>query len=344
VTVVVVSRAAERGQGRDPEREREHSDLPSESLHGGSSLMEAQPREAARADHPTCVIRLRCHGAGARGVLSSGIILSNAMERAPERDRTEALGALFAAQRGRLWGLAYRMTGSAEDAEDVVQEAFARLLEREPARDPGELPFWLVRVATNLALDALRRRKRRPYTGAWLPAPVELDPTEPDPGARYEQVESATFAFLIALEALGPRQRAALLLRDVVGASPAETAEILGVSEANARVLHLRARRAMQAYDQRRCVPTPELRERHRAALEGFLGALFAQDVRAVEAWLAESARTVTDAGGEYTALAAPLDGRARVARFYVTATKLREASEPHTPARTASTSSTRSR
>jgi RNA polymerase sigma-70 factor (ECF subfamily) len=240
------------------------------------------------------------------------------------------LTELFAAQRPRLWGLAYRMTGSAEDAEDVVQETFARLLEREPARDASELPFWLVRVATNLALDALRRRKRRSYTGAWLPAPVELDPAGTDPpGARYERLESATFAFLIALEALGPRQRAVLLLRDVVGASAVETAEILGVSEANVRVLHLRARRALTAYDQRRCVPTAELRERHRAALEGFLSALLAQDVGAVEAWLAESARTVTDAGGEYTALAAPLDGRARVARFYVAATKMREGSEP---------------
>jgi len=244
------------------------------------------------------------------------------------------IDALFASQRPRLWGLAYRMTGSAEDAEDVVQEAFARLLEAAPARPESELAFWLVRVATNLALDALRRRKRRAYTGPWLPAPVELEAGESDAGARYDRLESATFAFLIALEALGPRQRAVLLLRDVVGASARETADVLEISEANVRVLHLRARRAMEAYDQRRCVPTAELRERHRAALEGFLAALLAQDVKAAEAWLAESARTVTDAAGEYTALAAPLAGQARVARFYVTATKMREVSEPKTEIR----------
>ena len=72
------------------------------------------------------------------------------------------------------------------------------------ARPESELAFWLVRVATNLALDALRRRKRRAYTGPWLPAPVELAATEPDAGARDGRLESATFAFLIALEALGP--------------------------------------------------------------------------------------------------------------------------------------------
>ena len=228
-----------------------------------------------------------------------------------------------------VFRLAYRLTGHEQDAEDVVQGAFARLLERAPDLPRAEQPFWLLRVATNLAIDALRRRKRRAYTGPWLPAPVELPDDAPDAGARYDRLESATFAFLIALEALGPRQRAVLLLRDVVGAPAREVGEILDLSEANVRVLHSRARRAMQAYDRRRCVPTAELRERHRAALEGFLAALLAQDVRAVEAWLAESARTVTDAAGEFTALAAPLAGRARVARFYLTATKSRQAGEP---------------
>lgn len=260
------------------------------------------------------------------------------MTRETSRESTDPVEALFAAQRQRLWGLAYRLTGSAEDAEDVVQEAFARLLERVAARQSDDLAFWLVRVTTNLSVDALRRRKRRAYTGPWLPAPVDVRDEEgiearasdePDAGARYDRRESATFAFLIALEALGPRQRAVLLLRDVVGASARESAAILELSEANVRVIHTRARRAMEAYDQKRCVPTPELRERHRAALEGFLAALLSQDVRAAEAWLAESARTLTDAAGEYTALATPLVGRARVARFYLQATRNRQVAEP---------------
>jgi len=253
-------------------------------------------------------------------------------------DRADALGALYRAERPRLWGLAYRMTGSAEDADDVVQEAFARAVETPPAAPPDELPRWLARVATNLSIDALRRRRRRGYTGPWLPAPVEGEleaaSGEPGPEARYGLAESATFAFLVALEALGPRQRAALLLRDVLGHSAGDTAEILGTSPGNARILHLRARRALAEYDRSRCVPSPELRARHRDALERFLGCLLSQDARALEALLSDSVRTSNDAAGEYTALAAPLEGRARVARFYLRAAASRRESGVRTEIR----------
>jgi RNA polymerase sigma-70 factor (ECF subfamily) len=240
-----------------------------------------------------------------------------------------SLEALFASERRRLWGLAYRMTGSVEDAEDVVQEAFARLLEQVPSRSQADLAFWLVRVTTNLSIDALRRRKRRAYPGPWLPALVTIEAEQIDAGARYDERESATLAFLIALEALGPRQRAVLLLRDVVGTTVEEAARILGLSEVNVRVTHARARRAMDAYDRARSVPTPERVARHRRALEGFLSALFSEDLGAVEAWLAESARTLTDAGGEYSALARVLCGRERVARFYLRASQNRKKAEP---------------
>jgi RNA polymerase sigma-70 factor (ECF subfamily) len=244
-------------------------------------------------------------------------------------DRAERIAALFRVQRPRLWGLAYRLTGSAEDAEDVVQEAFARLVARPPGSpldDPGP---WLSRVATNLGIDALRRRRRVAYAGPWLPSPVgtpdldwlDVQPNEsPDPEVRYGLAESATYAFLLALEALGPRQRAVLLLRDVLGNSARETADLIGTSEGSVRVLHHRARRALEDYDKDRCIPTPELRERHRLALQRFLDCLLAQDARGLEAILAESVATVTDAAGEYTALATPLAGRARVARLYLMA------------------------
>ena len=254
----------------------------------------------------------------------------------------EPLATLFHAQRRRLWGLAYRLTGSAEDADDVVQESFARLVAEPPAAPVEQLGPWLARVATNLGIDALRRRRRRAYTGPWLPSPVDLSGTELDeppsegldPERRYSLTESATFAFLLALEALSPRQRAVLLLRDVLGHSAAETAERIGASEGSVRVLHLRARRALEAYDKARCIPTPELRERHRVALQQFLDCLLAQDARGLEALLAESVHTVTDAAGEYTALAAPLVGREKVARLYLVAAMHRLKLGPHTEIR----------
>ena len=248
-------------------------------------------------------------------------------------DRADGLAELFHLQRKRLWALAYRLTGSTEDAEDVVQEAFARLVAEPPAAPAAELGPWLARVATNLGIDALRRRKRRAYVGPWLPSPLEtpeadaleaLPSGSPDPEARYGLAESATYAFLVALEALGPRQRAVLLLRDVLGHSARETAELIGASEGGVRVLHLRARRALEAYDEARCVPTRELRERHGKALQRFLDCLQAQDARGLEALLAESVHTVTDAAGEYTALAKPLAGRAPVARLYLVAAQHR--------------------
>jgi RNA polymerase sigma-70 factor (ECF subfamily) len=247
--------------------------------------------------------------------------------QAPER--TGQLAALFRAQQRRLWGVAYRITGSAEDADDVVQEAFARLVARPAGAEVEDPGPWLRRVAVNLSIDALRRRRRRPYRGPWLPSPVETSEADwieaqasqtPGPEARYGLAESVTYAFLLALEALGPRQRAVLLLRDVLGCSAAETADLIGASEGSVRVLHLRARRALEAYDERRCIPTPELLAQHKATLDRLLGCLLAQDAHGLEALLAESVHTVTDAAGEYTALATPMHGRVRVARFYLRA------------------------
>jgi RNA polymerase sigma-70 factor (ECF subfamily) len=246
---------------------------------------------------------------------------------AASSERAAELDALFRAQRKSLRALAYRLTGSVEDAEDVVQEAFARLL-AQPAAPPEAGP-WLVRVATRLGVDALRRRRRRAYTGPWLPAPLEAPDAdwldvrtgeESDPEVRYGRAESATFAFLIALEALSPRQRAVLLLRDVLGYSAEEAAAALGATPGGVRVAHLRARRALAAYDAERCVPSPELEARHRDALQRFLAALLTQDARGLEALLSESVTTRTDSAGAYTALAAPMAGRTRVARFYLRA------------------------
>lgn len=237
------------------------------------------------------------------------------------------VAALFRDHQRALFGLAYRVTGCAADADEIVQETFARALARPPARRDAPMAPWLVRVATNLAIDVLRRRRRQGAGEPWLPSPIDvaddalpLAASGPLHDARYEQLESVTFAFLLALEALTPRQRAALVLCDVCGYSAAEAARALRASEASVRVLHHRARRALADYDRARCRPDAALAARTRAALEALIQRLLAGDVAGLEALLCADVRTVTDAGGEYTALATPLVGRARVARLYLVA------------------------
>jgi RNA polymerase sigma-70 factor (ECF subfamily) len=239
---------------------------------------------------------------------------------------------LFRTHERTLWGLCYRLTGCAADADDLVQDTFVRAAERAcPAGDPSWRP-WLVRVAVNLGVDLLRRRRRRGYEGAWLPSPIEIETdASPEvlsgnPAARYERLESISFAFLLALEVLTPKQRAVLLLRDVLDYSASEVGAVLDMSEENVRITHHRARRAMRAYDHERCRPTAALRERTSAALQQLLGCLLNQDVAGLETLLAESVRTVADGGGEYTALHGPLEGRAKVALLHLRVAQRRAA------------------
>jgi len=237
--------------------------------------------------------------------------------------------ALFSDQRRFIWGMCYRMTGNAADADELVQETFVRALERPPARTDEPWRPWLVRVAMNLSRDLLRHRRRSPYRGSWLPSPIETgadaalpayevpaDTGSPTEG-RYELLESVSFAFLLALEALTPSQRAVLLLRDVFDYSVRETADALGLSEPNVKVTHHRARRAMAAYDRRRCVPTRELQARTQAALERFLLALSSDDAAAMEALLAADVVSLSD-GGEYAAAHRPVLGRVRCTRLFL--------------------------
>jgi len=239
---------------------------------------------------------------------------------------TADLGPVFAEHRSFLWGLSYRLTGNAADADDVVQESFVRALQRPPAdRDRPWRP-WLVRVAVNLGRDLLRRRRRRGgYEGQWLPSPIESEPPshEPtdesgNPAARYDLLESVSFAFLLALEALTPTQRAVLLLRDVFDYSAREAARSLGLSEANARTTHLRARRALAAYDARRRPLTAEVQQRETVALRKFLACVTAGDVAGVEAMLAADARAMSDSAGEFHSNRVAVVGRVKVAALLV--------------------------
>jgi len=242
---------------------------------------------------------------------------------APTAKAGAGLAEAFEADRGRLWAVCYRMTGSAADADDLVQETFARALERPPPDASRPWRPWLVRVAVNLARDQLRRRRRRGWVGPWLPEPVETaDLPEPvfeasDTAGRYELLESVSYAFLVALEALTPGQRAVLILRDVLAYSTAETAEALEASEAGVRASLLRARRRMASYDERRCRVGPELAEQARALLEGFCLRMAAGDAEGMASLLREDVVTLNDGGGRFAAARLPVRGARKVARFH---------------------------
>ncbi|HEU4406842.1 MAG TPA: sigma-70 family RNA polymerase sigma factor [Polyangiaceae bacterium] len=252
------------------------------------------------------------------------------MERAathrPGRPKA-ALEPRLAEHARPLWGLCYRLTGSSADADDLVQETFLRAIERPPPRPDEPLGPWLTRVALNLGRDALRQRKRRGYAGTWLPSPVEVEELASfeleGPGGtegRYDLLESVSFAFLLALEVLTPNQRAVLLLRDVFDRSVRETAEALGLSEANVKVLHHRARAALAPYDaaRERTRPTPALADEAARALQRFVEALASGDEAALAGAFAEGAEVWSDGGGEFLAARAVVRGVDRVVRLHL--------------------------
>jgi len=232
----------------------------------------------------------------------------------------------FHEHRSFLWGLSYRITGSAADADDIVQETFVRAHQHAPAHldDPRR---WLMRVAVNAGRDVLRRRKRRAYIGPWLPTPIETGDDAPpsfEPAVegqtlegRYDLMESVSLAFLQALEVLTPTQRAVLILRDVFDYSAAEAATALDISDGNVRIIHHRARRAMESYDRHRALPTADNREQTSQALQRFLSLLGSGDVHGIERMLAADVTAVTDGGGEFSAILKPISGVERVAQFF---------------------------
>ena len=144
------------------------------------------------------------------------------------------------------FAIAYRMTGSVSDAEDLVQEGLLRL--HRVLEDGEELASpraYLSTVVTRLAIDQLRsaRARRETYVGEWFPEPLLTDKGAADPAAQAAQADSLSWAFLLLLERLSPVERAVFLLHDVFGYGFDEIAEIVGKSEANCRQLASRARR-----------------------------------------------------------------------------------------------------
>jgi RNA polymerase sigma-70 factor (ECF subfamily) len=217
----------------------------------------------------------------------------------------------LAALRRRTFALAYRMTGSVADAEDVVQEAFLR---RERALADGvELESeeaWLTTVATRIALDHLRsaRVRREQYPGPWLPEPVVAD-------ERLETAELAdtlSLAFLVLLETLTPVERAVLLLHDVFDHDFSEVAAIVGRSDEACRQAAVRARRRVA---ERR--PRFEVSRAERDELAArFFAALSEHDERTVAELLAPDVVFYGDGGGKTVAVPEPVHGPERVGKM----------------------------
>jgi RNA polymerase sigma-70 factor (ECF subfamily) len=217
-----------------------------------------------------------------------------------------------------MFSVAYRMLGSVGEAEDVVQEAFARMQERAPGdiRTPAA---YAMTVTTRLAIDELRsaRRRRESYTGTWLPEPMITDLAS-QPEQQAELHDTVSMAALVMLERLTPAERAVFVLRTAFGYDYAEIAEIIGKSAANCRQI-LRRARSRITQDEPRFTADPA----HRDELARlFLAAATNGDIAQLEKLLSADVVYDGDGGGKVPALARPVTGRTRVARLVVGLTR----------------------
>ena len=225
--------------------------------------------------------------------------------------------SVFAAERPRLTGIAYRITGSLADAEDVVQEAWLRFSRAEPG-SIDRPAAWLTTVVARIALDHLKaaRRQREVYVGPWLPEPIASDPlTLPRPGPEdmAEMASSLTLGFLHVLETLNPLQRVVFILADVFDVPFKEIAETVDRSPDACRQIASRARRRVHSARPHHYSPPDE--EAARVVGE-MLAATSAGDIDGLVRLLAEDAVLVSDGGPHKRAARHPIKGRDRIARL----------------------------
>lgn len=227
----------------------------------------------------------------------------------PAEDDLQQAAAVFAEVRGRLFGIAYRMLGSAADAEDIVQETWLRwrAYDRATVDHPGA---FLATTATRLAINVLQsaHSRRETYVGPWLPEPVD---TSADPQLGAERGEALELAVLLLLENLSPSERAAYVLREAFDYPYAEIAAIVGGQEAGARQLVSRARKHIGS-GRRGSVSSLE----QRRLLKAFLAAAQRGDVDELEELLAADVVSYSDGGGVVRAARIPVRGGHRVAKF----------------------------
>ena len=224
-------------------------------------------------------------------------------------DDLEEATAVFMSVRPRLFGIAYRMLGSASEAEDLLQEAWVRWQTYDRATVVNPAAF-LATTTTRLAINALdsARVRRETYIGPWLPEPVD---TSADPYLGAERGEALEFAALLLMDKLTPHERAAYVLREAFDYPYAQIADILGSTEPAVRQLVSRARKHMAG--ERR---VPVSKSGQRELLTTFIAAARTGDMQALERLLAADATNVADGNGRRQVARRLVIGAPQVAKF----------------------------
>jgi len=219
----------------------------------------------------------------------------------------EASAELFERERPRLLALAYRMLGSVSDAEDAVQDAWLRW---QGARRAPQVPgAWLTTTVSRLAVDRLRRRRREPYEGPWLPEPMLTEDAD-----LLERLEDLTQGLLLMLERLTPEERITFVLRETLGDDFRTIGAVLDAREDTCRQHYRRARQRLREGPR---FDAPD-RARQRRVLEALLRALSAQDRDALQEALQEDAAALHDGGGEVPAAVRPIKTSQRISKIYL--------------------------
>ena len=220
-------------------------------------------------------------------------------------------------ERPHLLSVAYRMLGSAAEAEDAVQEAMLNLARATDAEPPRSPRAYMTTVVTRVCLDRLKSAqvRRESYVGPWLPEPVRTDREDAFSGPVHPRdTHALSIAFLVVLETLSPLERAAFLLHEVFDYTHAEIAEMLGRDPAAVRQLVHRAR-AHVSDGRPRFAPD---RAAHERMLMSFLTAVTSGDLEALTQVLASDAVLRSDSGGKAKAARKTVHGALNVARFFV--------------------------
>ncbi len=219
-----------------------------------------------------------------------------------------------------LFSIAYGMTGSVGDAEDIVQDAFVGLTRaRQGGTTIADPKAYLATAVTRLGINYLSsaRVRRETYVGDWLPEPVVVPAGEPGPSEHAELADSLSMAFLVLLEALSPVERAVFMLREVFGYGYPEVARIIGKTEANCRQIFARARQRIAA-GATGSVPSPARRAEGEELARRFFGAAAGGDMSALLGMLAPDVTVHGDGGGKAQVARRPVAGPQQVARRLV--------------------------